>query len=258
MAPRLDIAAEGRGLARQLARRLESVTDSEQRRFLLKEFFSENEPDEVLHALHALVLLALGGKHRDAWIAVSIALCSGKMPAHLLGELYRSAAHIGLHAMRLMLMGGDVAYRVAKEMDFSPDDIYEQLSLGERKARARSYDINVLDRLLYDPNSSVIRILLGNPHMTEEKVIKMVARRPNRTEVLREVGRHSKWLSRARIRKAVVQSPYTPIRISLTLMPLQSPTQLQQMASDKSLHQLVRQAAKVFLTMRGWQEPTFH
>ncbi|MGD8863380.1 MAG: hypothetical protein PVI30_25425, partial [Myxococcales bacterium] len=51
-------------------------------------------------------------------------------------------------------------------------------SLGERKALARRNDRDLITRVLRDPHPDVIRILLGNPALTEEDVVRLCARRP--------------------------------------------------------------------------------
>ena len=98
------------------------------------------------------------------------------------------------------------------------------VTLGERKSLARSNDRNLLARVLRDPHPHVIRILLGNPTVTETDVVRLCARRPVSTEVLREVFRSARWIVRYQIKVALALNPYTPLDVALQLTPqLQAP-----------------------------------
>jgi hypothetical protein len=93
------------------------------------------------------------------------------------------------------------------------------LSLGERKSLARRNDRDLIARVLRDPHPHVIRIVLGNPGLTETDVVRLCARRPVSTEVLLEVFRSARWMVRYPVKVALALNPYTPIDISLQLAP---------------------------------------
>ena len=245
-------------LARVLTKKLTGVSDHAQRCYLLREFCTRVGPEAAVEALYALVNDAMEGEHRNAWVAVAIALCTEALPYDMLGDMYRAARIANLDVMRLLMFGGHVTHRTAQEKDFTPDDYIENLTLGERKSRARLQDPHALERLLYDPDPSVVRILLANPRLTEASVLKLASRRPNRVGVLREIARVPKWVSRASIQRALALSPYTPVRVTLTLMPLFSTAELVELSRDGSVHPLVAMGAKTFLAERGWEPPTVH
>ena len=85
-----------------------------------------------------------------------------------------------------------------------------QLTLGERKALARKRDRNLLARVLRDPAPDVIRILLGNPALVEEDIVRLSARRPISPQVLEQVFQHQRWVLRYRVRLALAMNPFTP------------------------------------------------
>ena len=143
------------------------------------------------------------GDQRGAWIAVAIALCGEALPYDMMESLYRAARNADLDIVRLLMVGGNATFKTARDGEFGRDDFIENLSLGERKAKARLRDRNALDRLLYDPDPSVVRILLGNPRLTEAHVIRLASRRPNRTTALAEIGRDPRWLSRPAVQRAL-------------------------------------------------------
>ena len=245
-------------LARQLALKLDSVMDHEQRAVLLREYVSSAGPEGAVRGLHVLIKNAMRGEQRGAWIAVAIAICAEALPYDMMESLYRAARGANLDIVRLLMVGGNASFKTALDGEFGRDDFIENLTLGERKAKARLRDKNALDRLLYDPDPSVVRILLSNPRLTESHVLKLASRRPNRATALREIAREPKWLSRGTIQRALALNPYTPIRITLTLLPLFSVQELYELCQDTNLHPLVSRGAKAFLDDLGWTPPTFH
>ena len=98
------------------------------------------------------------------------------------------------------------------------------LTLGERKSIARSRDKMLLDRVLRDPHPDVIRILLDNPAIIEEDVVRLSALRPVPPEVLVQVFRHTRWITRYRIRNALARNPNTPEDVAVQLVPHLTPS----------------------------------
>jgi hypothetical protein len=93
-----------------------------------------------------------------------------------------------------------------------------QLTLGERRSLARRPNRRVFEKLASDPHPLVIRQLLENPQLTEDDVVRMAARRPARAELLREVARCARWLTRSRVRMTLLFNPGTPLCISMPLL----------------------------------------
>lgn len=94
------------------------------------------------------------------------------------------------------------------------------VTLGERKSLARGHDRELIARVLRDPHPAVMRILLGNPRLTENDVLRLCARRPVASEVLREVFTNARWIVRYPIKVALALNPYTPLDIALQLVPM--------------------------------------
>lgn len=111
------------------------------------------------------------------------------------------------------------AFRSALDEDLpvtSPD--LKGVSLGVRKALARRPAMRWLEKLLHDQDPGVIRNLLSNPRLTEAEVLKVASRTPVSPRVLEEVARSQRWISRYRVKKALVLNPYTPLGVSLPLL----------------------------------------
>src|SRR6185312_9946308 len=101
----------------------------------------------------------------------------------------------------------------------------------ERRALARRPSRAAFDKLLRDPHPMVVKNLLQNPRLTEDDVIRMVARRPAYPEVIAEVARHPVWSQRARVRMAIVQNPGAPPELAVPLLRLLVRPELQQVTA---------------------------
>ena len=110
------------------------------------------------------------------------------------------------------------------------------LTLGTRKFLARKHDIYLLEKLLLDPDPTVIRNLLKNPRITEKEVLYICTRRPNNAEVLKEVATHPQWFKRYFVKLSLCKNPYTPVPIVTSALPFLSIQDLKEIQSMKNLH----------------------
>jgi hypothetical protein len=106
--------------------------------------------------------------------------------------------------------------------------------------------------MIRDPHPAVVSILLDNPHVTEDDVVKMAATRPAVPDSLAKIAAHGRWSVRHAVKRALVQNPSTPladaIRIATTL---RAPI-LAELAGDHSLpEQLRRHATEVLANLQG-------
>jgi hypothetical protein len=124
------------------------------------------------------------------------------------------------------------------------------LTLGERKSLARTHDRSLIQRVVRDPHPDVVRILLDNPSLTEEDVVRVCAARPNHPTVLQTVYRHRRWVIRYRPRNAIVRNPDTPLDTALLLAPLLRRSELKEAAASSELAQPLRLSCKAILEMR--------
>lgn len=129
------------------------------------------------------------------------------------------------------------------------------LTLGERKALARRPPPALLPKILADPHPDVIRNLLAAPRLTEDDVVRLVTRRPNRPEVLQEVARHPRWCQRPRVRNALVLNPATPQEIAIAMVALLRRPELRDVIAAKALHPAVRAAAQERFARRPPMRP---
>lgn len=122
------------------------------------------------------------------------------------------------------------------------------LTLGERKSLARTRRRDLIARLVVDPDAQVIRVLLGNPHLTEGDVLTIASRRPTRKEVLRVVF-ESSWLARYAVKRALVLNPYTPGDLAVRLLPTLVLSDLRAIAHDPAASEPLRTEAGLLLSL---------
>lgn len=116
------------------------------------------------------------------------------------------------------------------------------LALGERKSLARRRDRNLLARVLRDPHPDVIRVLLGNPAVTETDVVRLCARRPVAPDVLREVAAAARWIVRYDVRLALAKNPHTPLEVSVPAALQLRSTDQRTIAGSDDLPEALREA----------------
>ena len=124
-------------------------------------------------------------------------------------------------------------------------------SLGWRKRCARDTDRLKLDRLLFDRNPAVIRLLLRNPRIIERDVVKIAAMTPANPLCLHEVFSNERWLQRYHVKVALACNPYTPVDIALACVPHLMAPRLKYLATNSKTHPTIRAMAVEILTRRG-------
>lgn len=121
------------------------------------------------------------------------------------------------------------------------------LTLGERKALARTHDRQQLLLLLRDPHPAVVAILLDNPHVTEDDVVRIAAARPAVPASLALVAAHPRWSVRHAVKRALVLNPSTPLADAIRIATTLRFQELRALAADTSLPEPLRiHAAEVY------------
>ncbi len=133
-----------------------------------------------------------------------------------------------------------------RENDKLPDE-----SLGWRKKCARGSDRLKLDRLLFDRNPTVIRLLLQNSRIIERDVVKIAAMRPANPLCLHEVFANERWRRRYQVKVALACNPYTPVDIALACVPHLMVPRLKYLATNGKTHPTIRSIAIDILRRRG-------
>jgi hypothetical protein len=110
-----------------------------------------------------------------------------------------------------------------------------------------------MDKLVKDPHPMVVRILLENPRITEEDVVRMAAHRPPVPEVIVEIGKS--WAHRSRVRMTVILNPGSPTAVSVPLLALLVRPELDAVAHAADLSAAVRATALDLYDLRPPMPP---
>lgn len=223
--------------AEALARRAGALRDPEMRVAYVRHELARLPPDELADLLLVVATRAETRRkpHAELLLAVSVALDG---PAH---ESLRRAA-ISVAAERGQTDVVELLSEATPQRDEQPSQKVPDfgagrpLTLGERKSLARKNDRDLIARVLRDPHPDVIRILLGNPALTETDVVRLCARRPLAAEVIREVFRAPKWVARYEVRRAIVLNPHSPLSITMSLCRLLTRQDAKRVAESSELH----------------------
>lgn len=184
-----------------------------------------------------------GAPYDTALLALNALLDAGELSYEHHAQLYESARQSGDEALaRLLLSAAPPPPGKPPPMGAIPG--YSELTLGQRKALARGRRREVLDRLLRDPDQSVLTVLLGNPRLTEADVIRVAARRPTTAAAQRAIFASERFISRYGVKRALVLNPFTPSDLAARLAPLLTLVDLEEVAADSSLVEQVRLAAR--------------
>ena len=148
-----------------------------------------------------------------------------------------------------------------KRAEDHPEDVYidrdlKEETLGMRKTMGRLGNRDLINRLLHDQDPDVVEQILANPGLTEEQVVRIAAKRPTSSEVLRRISRSMRWSRSYRVRKSLVFNPYTPTEISISLLRLLFKQDVVAISQDQNLHAELRSMARRLL--RQWKsQPVF-
>jgi len=132
------------------------------------------------------------------------------------------------------------------------------LTLGERKFLARKHDIVMLEKLLLDPEPSVIRNILQNPRITEKEILFICTRRPNKPQILAMVADHLRWKTRYQVKLALSQNPYTPLAVIFSLLPTLKTPDLREIQRSHNMPPQVLANVDEILAVRGKDETVHH
>ena len=127
----------------------------------------------------------------------------------------------------------------------------ELMTLGQRRALAKGHVKDMLDRLLSDPDPTVVANILNNPRITEKEVLKIASKRPNSPQILKLLAGHRTWSRRYNVIKAIALNPYSPPRVAVALLEFLLIQDIKAVSEDSTLHIEVREGASEILEEKG-------
>ena len=136
--------------------------------------------------------------------------------------------------------------QLGPERSLRPAD--RPLTLGERKSLARTHRRDKIILMVRDPHPAVVEILLSNPHVTEADIVRMAAMRPAVPDALAKIANHPRWSVRHAVKRALVLNPAMPLADAIRIATTLKAAELNELAADHSLPDLLRQHAAEVLS----------
>jgi uncharacterized protein (UPF0147 family) len=229
----------------QIVARLKAIRDARMRTLVLVEAFRDGDPALWVQVLAAIVHRAHVVDDADAIEAlesVTHAAADPALPYDTRQALYEAATDQGLVLIaRLFLVTTPPTPDLAPERPLKPTG--RPLTLGERKALARTHRREQLLLLIRDPHPAVVAILLDNPHVTESDVVRIAAARPGVPASLALVASHARWSVRHPVKRALVLNPATPLADAIRIATTLRRAELEEIAADPALPEPLRKHA---------------
>jgi hypothetical protein len=215
----------------------------------LIEALCEDDPTawvQVIAAIMARAHVHDDADAAEALEAITHAAADPILPYTVRQRLYEAATRQRLRAIaRLFLVASpttmdaqQLARSLAPERPLNPTG--RPLTLGERKALARTHKREQILLLLRDPHPAVVAILLDNPHITEADVVRIATARPAVPESLARVAAHPRWSVRHPVKRALVLNPSTPLADAIRIATTLRSQELREIAADESLPEALR------------------
>jgi hypothetical protein len=126
-----------------------------------------------------------------------------------------------------------------------------ELALGEKIALARRGSRGIVALLCDEPESQVLRAVVGNPRATEADCVRILARSDLPAEFLGWLATSSSWGQRRTVRLTLVRHPRTPPSAALQLARALSRKDIEDLQRDVAAPRLVRVAAERHLAAQG-------
>jgi hypothetical protein len=238
-----------------LLARLKALKEPRVRVLALVEALGAGDAGTWIEAFAAIVSRAHTVDDADASAVLETITHAARDPALAYATrqaLYEAAVARNLPAIARLFLGASpqaelprqLKKQLGPERPLRPTD--RPLTLGERKALARTHRRDQLLLLVRDPHPAVVAILLDNPHVTEADVVKMAAARPAAPESLALIAAHARWSVRHAVKRALVLNPSTPLADAIRIATTLRAGELEELAADHSLPQPLRtQAAEL-------------
>ena len=237
--------------------RLVALREPRMRVLALISALGEGEPEAWVEALAAILTRAHVVDDADATETlecITHAAADPALPYATRQRLYEAALARQLPAIARLFLAASPQAELPRQLEkqlgperpLRPAD--RPLTLGERKALARTHLREKLLLLVRDPHPQVVAILLDNPHVTEADVVKIAAARPAAPEALARVAAHPRWSVRHAVKRALVLNPATPLADAIRIATTLRAPELAEISADHSLPDALRQHATEILS----------
>lgn len=236
--------------------RLRAIREPRMRVLALVSALGEGDPTAWVEALAAILTRAHvvdDAAALETLETITHAVADETLSYDCKKRLYEAATERNLPAIARLFLGASpqgqlppqLEKQLGPERPLRPAD--RPLTLGERKAMARTHRREQLLLLVRDPHPMVVAILLDNPHVTEQDIVKMAAMRPAVPESLAKIAAHPRWSVRHPVKRALVLNPATPLADAIRIATTLRAPELAEIANDHSLPEPLRKHASEVL-----------
>jgi hypothetical protein len=230
--------------------RLKAIRDPRMRVLaLIEAFVGSDDAGGWIDAISAIIARSHMVDDADTMLAVQTitqAAAEPTLPYDRRKALYEAAVERGATAIGRLFLGASPSTMLPEQIEkaLAPERPLKPagrpLSLGERKALARTNDREQILLLLRDPHPAVVAILADNPHVTERDILKIASRRPAVPETLTRLASHPRWSVRHAVRRALVLNPSTPLADAIRIATTFRAAELAELAEDPTLPEPLR------------------
>ena len=243
----------------QVIAQLKAIREPRMRALALVQAFGEGDADAWVDAIAWVIARSHEVDDADAVAALECIRQAAAEPAMTYAtraRLYESAVSRGQHSIGRLFHAVSPQTIPSKQLEkaLAPERPLQPkgrpLTLGERKALARTHNREQLMLLLRDPHPAVVAVLLDNPHLTEPDVVRVAAMRPAVPDSLATIAHHTKWSVRHAVKRALVLNPATPLADSIRLATTLRAAELLELAADPALPEALRKHAAEVATPR--------
>lgn len=190
---------------------------------------------------------------RQALLSVAIYFAALDEPSPRRDALHAHAARQGLLGLeRLLRRDAEQPSPSESPRDLPVPDYGagRELTVGERRSLARRPTRQQLEKLLGDPHPLVLKQLLACPKLTEADVVRIATRRPGNLLAFTELTQSARWMSRRRVRLALLLNPSCPLSVSVPLSHTLVRDELSLVLQSTTLSGILRTVARELLERR--------
>jgi len=248
---------EAEKLAEKILRETSSILDRRQRSYAFAKKLKKLD-DELICEIFQIISQRARQKrplYQDGYrLICDIGLLNHYLGPRKLSGVYTFARRKDYQDL-VRIMSRTPPWRIPGVEDEPMEDReLKEKTLGERKSLARTRDRDLINRLLHDQDPAVIHILLQNPVLTIQEVVKIASKRPTNPQVLWQVFKNMKWINYYTVKKALINNPYCPTQIALGLLHFMLEQDLEDIAENQVLHPKIQQSAYELLMERRKRE----
>jgi hypothetical protein len=232
---------------------ISGIRDRQQRSFALGSKLKKLPSSTVLEIFHLIAERAQLkiDKYEDGFRTISdVKRISQYLGLMKMSEIYTLARQKDYGVVVRFMSSVPPARKLGHDEEIDEDLLLKEMSLGLKRQKARMRDRDLIDRLCHEQDPVTIMHLLKNPVVTIREIIKITSKRPTSGEILRIVYKDLKWMNHYSVKKSLVNNPYTPTQISLSLLHFLLEQDLEDVAEAMLLHPVVREQAEHLIMTR--------